>query len=702
MRNIYSKGTSKNNLELNKIIRIACLFSSFTFCIFAPVELYLLNVNEFWFSLTDIILGLIFVNIIVFLSGAFVGKCCSERFKKYWICIIFGLGIGLYIQGNFLDFDTGVFNGDVIDWNQYKVKIIISVMIWIFIFVGESFLMKFKNVVFYKGVKYVSLFLLGVQLLTLIILLITNPIAKDYNFYFSSDKMFELAKEENVITFVLDTYDASFFEEYIKNDKYLKEELKDFTYFPYAVAGSAPTANAIPLLLTGEYYEYTEFYPQRYEKYKSNAYEKSKLFKVLEENKFDTRILSDSMLFSYNLSEYIDNMILEKPKVKSYKDLLGGLYQFAAYKYFPSIMKEKLWFSTEKFNQYMKQDGTTNPFQYFNDANFYSNLIEQPLQLGKNNKSFRFYHLKGVHGPYTMDSECRTVDNTTRQEQEKGIWKIMIEYLEQLKALNLYDDATIIICADHGGKEIFQNPLFLIKNRFDNNQKLTYNKAQISFEEYVPTIIESIGGYLDDNRNSVFDISINEDRERKHYCTANLAEKYTGKVYKSDASWVKFEITGNPREESSIREVEFKPDRSYKLGSEEYFFAGGDANDYFLTGLSAQEQNYTWADGMKSEFNICLENNPKRDLIAKFNIASIFMNQQEVKIYCGNALLFSDIVTTENSEINFKIPKECIIDNNLNLIFEYPDAKSTYDLGMVEEKSLERVLSLGYEAFIIE
>ena len=98
--------------------------------------------------------------------------------------------------------------------------------------------------------------------------------------------------------------------------------------------------------------------------------------------------------------------------------------------------------------------------------------------------SYRFYHMYGAHNPYHMSEDCVWVNKDgDMMSQSKGSMKIVFEYVEQLKSLgggDMYENATIIITADHGqnytydsnragilpyiGFDYTSSPILLVKN----------------------------------------------------------------------------------------------------------------------------------------------------------------------------------------------------------------------------------------------
>ena len=79
---------------------------------------------------------------------------------------------------------------------------------------------------------------------------------KEINDYIlSTEDEFVLSNNQNVVVFVLDTFDAEWFEIYLyENDEY-KGLFNDFTYFSNVVSGGAPTHLGMPTMLTGKVWE---------------------------------------------------------------------------------------------------------------------------------------------------------------------------------------------------------------------------------------------------------------------------------------------------------------------------------------------------------------------------------------------------------------------------------------------------------------
>lgn len=101
------------------------------------------------------------------------------------------------------------------------------------------------------------------------------------------------------------------------------------------------------------------------------------------------------------------------------------------------------------------------------------------------------------------------------EETARGCMTIMEAYLNELKRLGVYDDATIIITADHGGdgNEELQ-VIYFIKQPGETHEASPVTNAPIAHCDILPTVAQMAG--IDHTRygKSVLDFSQDEQRER--------------------------------------------------------------------------------------------------------------------------------------------------------------------------------------------
>ena len=86
-----------------------------------------------------------------------------------------------------------------------------------------------------KIMKWGSLFLSSIQVVTLVVLIVSSKRSVDYSYVVTKNDEFALSSQGNVVVFIVDTLDNDDAQNYVI-DRY-SEELKDFTYFDNMIGG---------------------------------------------------------------------------------------------------------------------------------------------------------------------------------------------------------------------------------------------------------------------------------------------------------------------------------------------------------------------------------------------------------------------------------------------------------------------------------
>lgn len=246
-----------------------------TYAIYTPSALFLGNIEEYSIYYIEIIPILLCVSLISALIIYVFAICLShENTLHIYIAFLFGISLGLYFQGIFLNRNLPVLDGTEINWQAYQIENLHSAVFWVLCIIICLSLMHVRKEKTEKVMKYISYFISAVQTVSLVVLIATSGnIPSGYSKY----DQFTIGSENNVIMFVVDTLQAAALEEYIASDAYQDGILDDFTFFDNAVSGAAPTYIALPLLLTGVEYDPT----QSLESYAKEAWEETALYNDL-------------------------------------------------------------------------------------------------------------------------------------------------------------------------------------------------------------------------------------------------------------------------------------------------------------------------------------------------------------------------------------------------------------------------------------
>ena len=496
------------------------LFYVFSVYIFNPSELFLNNITEFPVAYSSFITvlvigGLCMIVVYMFATTYFMNKICCM------ICnyTIFILTIAGYLQGMFFNGKMLALDGTRQEWSQGKM--IANICVWVAILVAVLVLKRCNQ----KADKYVGLvciYITLIQLVTLGTMCITTEFpSEEEACALTTEAELELHPENNVIVFILDWYDEQILERIVEEDSTFIEPLADFTWYQNATSNYAFTAMSLPYFLTDVEWEYDM--PET--EYCQYAYEKGHFLQDIAGYNYDIGIYTETQYVDPSVQDLVINYSDDIERKCKFLDTISLMGQCSKYKLAPFIVKNMYWYATSDMIETMENSNI-----YLDDNySFYQTLVQNKVQINQDsdkNGAFRFYHLDGAHAPCTMTEEFEKVKETERLSQAKGSMKIVYEYISQLKALGIYDDATIIITADHGqntmlddkdnleGFDTTSNPILLLKEK--NQTEGGISKAQVSHKEFSATVMQAIAGAdVATYGRSFKQISESEERERE-------------------------------------------------------------------------------------------------------------------------------------------------------------------------------------------
>ena len=137
--------------------------------------------------------------------------------------------------------------------------------------------------------------------------------------------------------------------------------------------------------------------------------------------------------------------------------VLPKLLRLSAYRYAPMSLKPFFWEDTNYYNEDIFRPSNTSAYQ-FDDAGYAPGFTTATAQ-GESG-SFKLYHFYGSHSPYTMNADGTASQETTSvKAQTMGSFRNLMAAFAQMKQLGIYEDATIIITADHGSAVSDTKPL---------------------------------------------------------------------------------------------------------------------------------------------------------------------------------------------------------------------------------------------------
>lgn len=672
--------------EIKESISVALLISV-TLFIFGPLELYYTNIDEFFFGITDII-------------GWFVLLCAVSAFlltvlQIIWKnrsvfalinAVLFAIGIGLYMQGTYLNADYGVINGAAIDWSGYKAVGLINSCIWIGILTASVLLsVKLKKETVTKIHIFFCAVIVAIETVTLAVLIVTTP--RQLEVVAGNDKQFTVGDEENIIILLLDTFDGAVFDDMLEGEygAEIKEEFRDFTYYDNMAGGYPFTTYAVPLILTGEWYDNTVSFNDFIEK---ESYTKSNLYKDLYETGWSIGLYSHGSLLGSSIADYTRNLHEGKETVSSSKGAAMTFLQLTAFRYLPHELKRFTSSENSSFDKFHEESA----YKFFQDIDFYNKLQSEGLTV-EEGKTFAFYHLKGIHYPYYMNENIEADTNATEESQALGELHIVESYLAQLKEKGVYDQSTIVVMADHGYKGMGQNPIFLVKEAGAHHE-LEVSSAPVSYDDLRGTY--SVWTGQDPNgRSSIYDFQEGEERIRYFRWHTNGNEK------KQEIPLVEWEINGEAGNFSCMKKTGVLYGENGAYQKDRIKFESELKIDFGLEGnyVDIIDSNYTWNGGIRSwgeytDFVLDTSDYAGEDAKVDICLSYVFAPPQKIQLYVNDN--FIDEVTAEfaGDVLSYVVPAEIFDQDFTKIRVAYPDMVDKID-------GVGEYMSVAYDAIYL-
>lgn len=645
-----------------------CLFFALTLTLFAATQMVCDNQEEFWFTWAQMAPGVVRVGLWVWGALTLLLAVLPRRAFPWGQGVLLGLGVAALLQGNGLNADYGALNGQAIAWGEYTVYGLINTALWAGILFICLSLRQWKR---FGALCVVLPCLLAVGEGGWIAYRAAQAPTPQTETYLSQAGLYTVGTEENLLVLVLDSVDADQFAQALAEDPDLSRRLEGFTWYRNAMGLSDPTKYGLPALLTGQ--AYTQ--PVDYAGFIAAAYADAPLYTMLAGDVWDARFFTDSRYVSLDAG-VVDNLAREELAVNDPAGLTRDLLRLCAFRYAPHFLKPQLWMYSNVFLPYAQAQG--EPVYEVTDPAFDARLREEGLEATVE-RAFRLIHLTGMHPPYTMDADCQyQAQGVTAQEQMRGCLRLAEDYLEQLRALGVYDRSAVLILADHG-TETVHRPLLLLKRPGDTGE-MAVNDAPVSYADLPATYVALLTGAQ--AGTELWSIPQGQARTRLYYHESSRNNAFNLYEYSTQAlspSWEELIPTGRVFHGDSLEAA-----APYTLGETLYFDLRATARPYLVSGFSSADFHSTWTVGESGRISLPLARPPRSDtLTVEMKFLSIMGGSQRLRVDCGGQTVFEGTVT--DYTLRFSFPASLVQDQTLTLDFTYPDAISHLEAGLSED-----------------
>lgn len=562
----YKGFTTKEKLLL--VIMLA-LIAPFMVCFFGPFEIFGNNIDQFKFTLGDFWLICILLSAgIAVLIGAVLMLLRGRAFDVAY-GLMFGISLMFFLQGNFLSMGMTSLEGDGgTEGGMGFGKIFLNAAIWLIVIGGSIAVMLLLDK-FRDTVRLISIVVLVAVLGSSVISFATISLTTDV---YESDKQLQgpvqgdqvltvknldtFAKEQNVIVFIVDRFDYSYYDDAVKNYPEIFDGLDGFTNFADYITLYPRTFPGALHVLTGIETDFS----LSHDEYMTHAYKDSRHLKDIKSQGFDVNIYTDDY-YCYedagDMSAYAENLSGNVSyRIVQSASLATDMIRLSLYRYLPFCAQGLVGnISTPTFDKYVEYDMSYDLFST-DMKNTYGVMTEDDFTLRESEKGYSFIHVDGCHKSTVYDSDFNDLPESDPENlgwSTKNVmrqsFKIIARYIAEMKRLGVYEDATIIITGDHANirsdsKEPWDSYVtaLMVKPAGVSEGEIQNNYAQLDVDNVLATIKEACGIATD--VPTVFEVPEGEEQVRKLMFQRSYKNESGKTVYEN----IVYEIRGNGKD----------------------------------------------------------------------------------------------------------------------------------------------------------
>lgn len=470
---IRLKESKEGTLKPKGRIGVAFLisfFTVFTILVVAPLELVAKSARDLSFNLNDVAGPVIIAGLVITLILTVFLSLLRKRVFNVAVAFVGAIGVASYVQAVFMNGGMPLADGHEVIWSNFTHKMIVSGAIWLVIIAAAVIFSLLKARQLRTGLLVTATALIIVQAVGVAslwgpsIAASLDAHADQRQVIATREGLYSVSSKKNVVVFVLDTTDTAFVQKLYDEHPETFAALTGFTWYRNSVGSMIPTRYGVPSLLFGTR-------PQPGKSFNDFVYDwaqSDQYLKDIQNAGYQTGLYTDQLNYSHyrdTAQKYSINY--HEPRGRgsdNQLDIFGALrilYKTAFCRDMPWVFKPRFWYYTEDLNMRMRKsvnldevDLSAQPYTE-DDRKYYEELQHYGLSIDNTgqNGSFRFIHLFGSHPPYTLDRNVEPTDDPSKQnveEQTMGAFRIVAQYIAELKRLGVYENTSIIITADHG------------------------------------------------------------------------------------------------------------------------------------------------------------------------------------------------------------------------------------------------------------
>ena len=525
---------SKKSVLDAALVTLAPLFIIY---IYLPAETFFHSYSDYNFPYWILLKSLILEFICVWYTATYILSMLNAAVSRKVQALVLGFTLAIYVQYMFFNQNVGIVDGHPFVFKEHMVLATVNIIVWaaliiIPVAVAISNLKKAKNSaisteskntndktndntndksndnfttnkVAESPIPKLSAAILALHILTFAMLLISAD-KQCYHYssvYFDYSEQYTVGRGKNIVLFIIDEADNKFIKELYEEGK-ISHTFDDYIIYTNTCSVYDFTNLSMLQMVTNYPFDNTldastrrelawnqDSVKEFYDRFHQAGY-KVNFFNFDYEN-------SEGVIGKMDNARVFDEKN-DTIQYINYKNIKRQSDALTAYRLLPIVLKPTvdmtLVSSPDPVIIYSTNTG------YYENKDFDQNM---DLKLGDSENYLIIIHTKGLHMP---DNNVETMEYCLGSVEK---------YIEQMKALGVYENASIIITADHGshdectGDTWAATPMFMIRAGVSESPETKdtdkaaeapiLSDAPIYHTDIMPTLLYEAGLYYGDS-----------------------------------------------------------------------------------------------------------------------------------------------------------------------------------------------------------
>ncbi len=473
-------------------------------------------------------------------AGALGALVPATKLPRYH-ALLAAIGILVWLQGNILVWNYGVLDGREIDWLDGAWRGALDIVIWIVVLAAAGF-----------AYRRLGRLLVTAAVVTLVIQVINAAVivsgptelnASRVNTQLAREGRAAMARfstQQNVLHIVMDGFQADIFEAIVTDpaNGIVADDLRGFTLFRNNIGLYPYTQLTIPAMLSGaEYRNHVEV-----DDFVAGVMTGETILSAAFDQGYEIDLAAQvSLLNSYTQAPHThayatvaNAHVTDADYIRHDAARLVDLALFRAVPHFAKALvhRDELWIF-----QAMAQPEAYLQMKYFSDLRFLEQLAAT-MTVDREAPVYKLLHVMLSHKPTVGSADCKydgrqpTTRRTVTNQARCGLWRV-VDVLQRMQDLGIYDNSLIILMGDHGAWVPLQDtavfdgsdadpliaamalPVLAVKPPAADND-LAVSEAPTTITDLPATIARLAGLDAEFPGTQVFEVDPAAPRKRRH------------------------------------------------------------------------------------------------------------------------------------------------------------------------------------------